>query len=60
MGTNETELREFMDSLKYEAYLITSDEINQLVQLPISKYYQTSHVFNVLFTKPNKMINQES
>ncbi|NES75182.1 MULTISPECIES: FkbM family methyltransferase [Okeania] len=60
MGTNETELREFMESLKYETYLITSDEINQLVKLPIGKYYQTSHVFNVLFTKQNKMINQES
>ncbi|NEP07639.1 MAG: FkbM family methyltransferase [Okeania sp. SIO2G4] len=60
MGTNETELREFMESLKYETYLITSNEINQLVKLPIGKSYQTSHVFNVLFTKQNKMINQES
>ncbi|NER08076.1 MAG: class I SAM-dependent methyltransferase, partial [Okeania sp. SIO3C4] len=60
MGTNEKELREFMDSLKYETYLITSDEINPLVKLPIDKYYQTSHIFNVLFTKQNKMINQES
>ncbi|NET40719.1 hypothetical protein [Okeania sp. SIO2B3] len=60
MGTNETELREFMGSLKYETYLITSDKINQLVKLTIGNYYQRSHVFNVLFTKQNKMINQES
>ncbi|MGB3507840.1 MAG: class I SAM-dependent methyltransferase [Microcoleaceae cyanobacterium] len=53
MGTNETELREFMNSLKYETYLITSDKSKQLVKLPPGKYYQTSHVFNVLFTKQN-------
>ena len=51
MGTNETELREFMNSLGYETYLLTSNSSNQLVKLPIGNYYQTSHVFNVLFTR---------
>ena len=53
MGTNETELREFMNSLEYETYLVTSNSSNQLVKLPVGKYYQTSHIFNVLFTKQN-------
>ncbi|MGD1701217.1 hypothetical protein [Dapis sp. BLCC M229] len=53
MGTNETELREFMNSLEYETYLVTSNSSNQLVKLPVGKYYQTSHVFNVLFTREN-------
>ena len=52
MGTNETELREFINSLGYETYLLVSNNSsNQLVKLPIGKYYQTSHVFNVLFTR---------
>ena len=51
MGTNETELREFMNSLGYETYLLTSNSSNQLVRLPMGKYYETSYVFNVLFTR---------
>lgn len=53
MGTNEAELREFMNTLKYESYLITSDKSNQLIKLELGKYYQTSHVFNMLFGRKN-------
>jgi len=34
MGTNETELRELMNLLGYETYLITEDKSRQLVKLP--------------------------
>lgn len=53
MRTNETELREFMNSLEYETYSVTSNSSNQLVKLPIGKYYPTSHIFNVLFSRQN-------
>jgi len=53
MGTNETELRELMNYLEYETYLVTSNSNNQLVKLPVAKYHETSHVFNVLFTREN-------
>ena len=54
MGTNETELREFMNSLEYETYLVTSNSSNQLVQLSVGKYYKKSHVFNVLFKRGSR------
>jgi len=59
MGTNETELREFMNSLGYETYLITRDKSRQLVKLPVGIYYKTSsvfEVFNVLFSKHNLIL----
>ncbi|MEB3343708.1 FkbM family methyltransferase [Okeania sp.] len=54
MGTNETELRKFMNFLDYETYLLTSNSSNSLVKLPVGKYHKTSHVFNVLFKKESR------
>ncbi len=56
MGTNETELREFMNSLGYETYLITEDKSRQLVKLPLGSYYESSLVFNILFSKHNLIL----
>lgn len=50
MGTNETELRAWMRSLGYEAYLMQASSPN-LVKLEPNQYCDTTKVFNLLFSR---------
>ncbi|MEP0872333.1 FkbM family methyltransferase [Trichocoleus desertorum AS-A10] len=50
MGTNETELREWMRSLGYDAYLMQASSPN-LVKLEPNQYCDTTKVFNLLFSR---------
>lgn len=51
MGTNETQLRAFMESHGYSTYLLTTQAENPIPLLP-GQYCETTRIFNILFAKP--------
>lgn len=50
MGTNETQLRSFMESHGYSTYLLTTQSANPIPLLP-GQYCETTRIFNVLFAQ---------
>lgn len=55
MGTDESRLREFMNDLGYESYLIRAEE-PKLLRLSPRDRVETTYVFNVVFMKPENLI----
>jgi len=55
MDSSETQLREFMQELGYETYLIRPEE-PKLRRLSPGDQVETNYVFNVVFIKPENLI----
>lgn len=49
MGTNEMQLRSFMEAFGYNTYLL-EPQTSQLIRLLPGQYYNVNQVFNVLFS----------
>lgn len=52
MGVDEAQLRSFMESHGYSTYLLTPQSVNPIPLQP-GQYYETKHIFNVLFAQPS-------